>query len=59
MKRKLFLAVDLGTSFIKAGIYDLNSTCLAVWSEAVKDERPAPGFFCSMEKISTVRRYTA
>lgn len=45
MKRKLFLAVDLGTSFIKAGIYDLNSTCLAVWSEAVKDERPAPGFF--------------
>ncbi len=42
---KLFLSVDLGTSFIKAGVYDLSGRCLAIASEAVPDERPAPGIF--------------
>lgn len=45
MKEKLFLAVDLGTSFIKAGVYNLHGNCLATCSEAVKDERPSPGVF--------------
>ena len=34
---KLFLSVDLGTSFIKAGVYDLSGHCLAIASEAVPD----------------------
>lgn len=45
MKERLFLAVDLGTSFIKAGAYDLSSVCRATASEPVPDERPAPGVF--------------
>lgn len=45
MSEKLFMAVDLGTSFIKSGVYSLDGTCLAGWSEPVKDERPAPGIF--------------
>lgn len=39
------MAVDLGTSFIKSGVYALDGTLLAGWSEPVKDERPAPGIF--------------
>lgn len=42
---KLFLSVDLGTSYIKAGVYDLGGHCLAIASEPVPDERPAPGIF--------------
>ena len=38
-----FLAVDLGTSFIKAGIYDTAGNCLVSAKEAVQDERPEPG----------------
>ena len=45
MKEALFLAIDLGTSFIKAGVYDTESVCIAMASEAVKDERPSPGVF--------------
>ncbi len=45
MQKKLLMAVDLGTSFIKAGIYDTQSRCIAGASEPVKDERPAPGMF--------------
>lgn len=39
------MAVDLGTSFIKTGVYTLDGVCLASWSEPVQDERPAPGVF--------------
>ncbi|MBQ6840061.1 MAG: hypothetical protein IJO45_05165 [Oscillospiraceae bacterium] len=42
---KLFMAVDLGTSFIKTGVYDLGGNCLAMASEPVPDERPGPGIF--------------
>lgn len=42
---KLFMAVDLGTSFIKTGVYDLGGICLATASEPVPDERPGPGIF--------------
>ncbi|MBQ6373163.1 MAG: hypothetical protein IJJ45_01605 [Clostridia bacterium] len=42
---KLYMAVDLGTSFIKAGVYDAQSRCIAECSEPVPDERPAPGMF--------------
>ncbi|MEY8374935.1 FGGY family carbohydrate kinase [Lachnospiraceae bacterium 56-18] len=45
MVRELLMAVDLGTSFVKSGVYDLNGECIAVASEAVRDERPAPGIF--------------
>ena len=45
MQKKLLMAVDLGTSFIKTGIYDTESRCVAGASEPVKDERPAPGVF--------------
>ena len=45
MGERLYMAVDLGTSFIKAGVYTIASECLARWSEPVRDERPEPGVF--------------
>ena len=45
MSEKLFMAVDLGTSFIKSAVYTPEGHCLSGWSESVKDERPAPGIF--------------
>lgn len=45
MKEKLYMGVDLGTSFIKSGVYSLDGRLQAGWSEPVKDERPAPGVF--------------
>ncbi|MGI6333128.1 MAG: xylulokinase [Saccharofermentanales bacterium] len=45
MEQTLLMAVDLGTSFIKAGVYDLNSKCVAESSEPVRDYRPSPGIF--------------
>ena len=45
MKKELFMAVDLGTSFIKTGVYDLDGCCIAVVKEAVKSEQPAPDVF--------------
>lgn len=44
-KEVLFMTVDLGTSFIKAGVYDTESHCIVNASEPVKDERPRPGVF--------------
>ncbi len=41
----ILLAIDLGTSFIKAGAYDLESRCVSTAAEPVKDYRPAPGMF--------------
>lgn len=45
MEKAILLAVDLGTSFIKAGAYDVQSTCIALETEPVKDYRPEPGVF--------------
>lgn len=45
MNNELLMAVDLGTSFIKVGVYDLEGRCLAESREGVKDERPGPGIF--------------
>lgn len=45
MKEILLMAVDLGTSFIKAGVYDTASKCAALQLEPVRDERPGPGIF--------------
>jgi xylulokinase len=45
LKETLLMAVDLGTSFIKAGVYDTESRCVAVMSEPVRDYRPGPGVF--------------
>jgi xylulokinase len=41
----LIMAVDLGTSFIKTGIYDINGRCVAQAAQPVKDYRPGPGIF--------------
>ena len=41
----LLMAIDLGTSFIKAGVFDLDGNELVVTKEAVKSESPAPGQF--------------
>ena len=38
-----FLAIDLGTSFIKTGIYDTEGNVCGIEKEAVEDERPRPG----------------
>jgi len=45
MKETLLMSVDLGTSFIKAGVYNPDSICVAESSEPVRDYRPAPGIF--------------
>ena len=45
MKDTLLMAIDLGTSFIKTGIYDTDSNCIAIASEPVRDHRPKPGVF--------------
>ena len=45
MKKNLFMAIDLGTSFIKAGVYDEIGECAAQASYPVKDYRPSPGIF--------------
>ena len=39
------MAVDLGTSFIKSGLYDISGQCIAEAMEPVRDERPGPGIF--------------
>lgn len=45
MNEQLLMAVDLGTSFIKAGVYTLRGSCIAQAKEPVKDIRPGPGVF--------------
>lgn len=45
MSERLYMGIDLGTSFIKAAVYDLNGNRIALYAEPVKDERPAPGIF--------------
>ena len=45
MNKSLYMGVDLGTSFIKAGVYTVSGECLAMHSEPVKDERPEPNVF--------------
>lgn len=50
MKEILLMAVDLGTSFIKAGVYNTESQCIAIEMEPVKDYRPKPGVLFRKEK---------
>lgn len=45
MKKTLLLAVDLGTSFIKTGVYNTESQCIAEAIVPVRDYRPGPGVF--------------
>ncbi len=45
MKNTLMMAVDLGTSLIKAGIYDEAGCCRALANEPVRSESPAPDQF--------------
>ncbi len=45
MKDILLMSVDLGTSFIKVGVYNTDSRCVASEIEPVKDYRPSPGVF--------------
>ena len=40
---KLYMAVDIGTSFIKNGVYDIDGNCLSNNSEPVKTDTLAPG----------------
>ncbi len=45
MTKELLMAVDLGTSFIKVGVYDLDGQEKAVAKEPVKSEEPGYGRF--------------
>ena len=45
MGKPLYMGVDLGTSFVKAGVYTTSAQCLATHSEPVRDERPEPSVF--------------
>ncbi len=58
MGKELLMAVDLGTSFIKVGVFDLAGVSHAEAKEAVHDERPAPGIFIQRgeELVSSVIR---
>ena len=49
------VAVDLGTSFIKCGIYDENGRCCSHCYKSVPDERPTAGVFIQRgEKLLAV-----
>ena len=50
MKEILLMAVDLGTSFIKAGVYNTESQCIAIEMEPVKDYRQSREFLFRKEK---------
>ncbi|MEI8200849.1 MAG: FGGY family carbohydrate kinase [Eubacteriales bacterium] len=41
----LLMSVDLGTTFIKVGVYTLDSRCIASAGSKVNSETPAPGIF--------------
>lgn len=45
MEELLFMTVDLGTSFIKVGIYNTSGGCLVKEEETVKQENPSSGVF--------------
>ena len=45
MGERLYMAVDLGTTYVKAGVYTTSAKCLATSSELVKAERPMPDMF--------------
>lgn len=45
MNETLLMAVDLGTSFIKAAVYNTQGECLCDHSAPVKDYRPSPSVF--------------
>lgn len=45
MEKPLLMSVDLGTSFIKVGVYDTFGKCITEAVEPVKDYRPHPGVF--------------
>ncbi len=51
MLGELILAVDLGTSFIKTGVYDTSGNILANASEPVKDERLRPGIYIQKAEL--------
>ena len=42
---KLLMGIDLGTSFIKVGVYDTEGNEVAVAKEAIKSDQPGPGQF--------------
>ncbi|MFT4005445.1 MAG: FGGY family carbohydrate kinase, partial [Lacrimispora sp.] len=45
MKNIYFMSIDLGTSFIKAGIYDTEGQCLAAAQSSVPSDSSRPGVF--------------
>jgi len=44
-EKKTLMAVDMGVSFIKTGIYDLTGQCICSSFERVPGEYPSPGVF--------------
>lgn len=44
-EKKTLMAVDMGVSFIKVGIYDLVGKCISLSIEKVPGEYPSPGVF--------------
>ena len=45
MQGTYLLGVDIGVSFVKAGIYDLNGTCKASVIKNSPGDYPKPGVF--------------
>lgn len=45
MKPTLLAAIDLGTSYIKVGIYDTHGSCLALSTKEMKIDNPSAGVF--------------
>jgi len=45
MENRLLMAADLGTSLLKAGVFDLSGKKLASARHAIRSEQPGPGIF--------------
>lgn len=45
MENMNLMAIDLGTSFVKAGVYDTEGHCLAITQRAVESDHSIPGMF--------------
>lgn len=45
MKNLYFMTIDLGTSYIKAGVYDTEGTCLMITQSSIHSDNSKPGIF--------------
>ena len=59
MSEKLFMAVDLGTSFIKSGVYSLDGSCLQDGASPSRMSALPPAFSCREASSFTLQSVPA